>query len=124
MQAKLLPMGYSARMAIASRLRELRQRANLTMRELARQVGVDHSNIRYWEQSGKIPRSELLTPMAKALGVTVQELLGEPKPKRAVKPGGRLGIVCEEISGLPRSQQTKILDTIETLLAGQRAKAS
>ena len=117
-------MGYSVRMATASRLRKLRQRANLTMRELARQIGVDHSNIRYWEQSGKIPRSELLAPMAKALGVTVQELLGEPKPGRTVTPGGRLGVVCEEISSLPRSQQAKILDTIETLLAGQQAKAS
>ena len=110
-------------MATVSRLRRLRQKSGLTMRELARQVGVDHSNIRFWEQSGKPPRSDLLTPISKALGVSVEELLGDSRPpRRAPAPGGRLGVVCEEISSLPRSQQSKLLDTIEILLAGQEAK--
>jgi transcriptional regulator with XRE-family HTH domain len=44
----------------ASRLRGLREAAGLSLRELARQIGEDHSNIRYWETTGKPPRSELL----------------------------------------------------------------
>ena len=46
----------------ASRLRALREAAGLSQRELARQIGQDQSNIRYWEQSGNFPRSDVLIP--------------------------------------------------------------
>jgi transcriptional regulator with XRE-family HTH domain len=108
----------------ASRLKALREAAGLSQRELARQIGEDHSNIRYWETTGKIPRSDVLTPMAKALGVTVEELLGQPRPKKVLAPGGRLGRVVETISRLPRRQQDKIVDVIETFVAGQQSKAA
>ena len=108
-------------MASKSNLTKLREKADLTMRELARQIGVDHSNIRYWEQTGKVPRSDLLAPIASALGVSIEELLGEQTTRRPIAPGGRLGKICERINELPRSQQTKLFETIETLLAGQDA---
>jgi transcriptional regulator with XRE-family HTH domain len=108
----------------ASRLKAIREAAGLSQRELARQIGEDHSNIRYWETTGKIPRSDVLAPMAKALGVTVEELLGQPRPKKVLAPGGRLGRVVETISRLPRRQQDKIVDVIETFVAGQQSKAA
>ncbi len=105
-------------------LKKLREAAGLTMRELARQIGEDHSNVRYWETTGKIPRSDVLAAMGKALGVTVEELLGQPRPKKVLAPGGRLGRVVETISRLPRRQQNKIVDVIETFVAGQQSKAA
>lgn len=38
-------------------------------------LGVSQSNIAFWEQSDKPPRSDLLPKMADTLGVTVAELL-------------------------------------------------
>jgi len=75
------------------------------------------SNVSYWERSGQIPRSDVLAPMAKALGVTVHELLGEPKPGRAVTPGGKLGQVFERVSKLPRRQQDKIIEVVNALVS-------
>lgn len=98
------------------RLTALREAASLTVRELARQVGVQHTSILYWESTGNLPRSEVLIPMAKALGVTVEELLGEPKPKRIVGPGGRLGQVFEEAAKLPRRQQQKVAEFVEAFV--------
>ena len=86
------------------------------MRELARQIGEDHSNIRYWETSGNCPRSDVLIPMAKALGVTVEELLGEAKPKRTVSPAGRMRQLFEAASQLPRSQQQKVIALLEAFV--------
>jgi transcriptional regulator with XRE-family HTH domain len=103
----------------ASRLKKLREAAGLTMRELARQIGEDHSNIRYWETTGKIPRSDVLAPMAKALGVTVEELLGQPKPSRVSGPGGRARQLFEAVSRLPRRQQDKVLDILEPFVREQ-----
>lgn len=51
--------------------------------------------------------------MAKALGITVEELLGEKKPKGVRSPGGRLGQVFDAVSRLPRRQQQQIIDVVE-----------
>ncbi len=112
MQAYSLGHRYRANMS-ESNLRRLRRASGLTMRELARTIGEDHSNVRYWETTGKIPRSDVLTPIAQALGVTVEEVLGQPKPSRVTSPGGRARQLFEAISKLPRRQQEKILDILE-----------
>jgi len=113
MQAFFSLPPYAGDMANESRLRQLREAAGLSQRELARQIGQDQSNVRYWETSGNLPRSDVLLPMAKALGVTVEELLGEPRPKRVVSPGGRSRQLFEAVSKMPRRQQEKILDILE-----------
>lgn len=106
-----------------SKLRELRLAAGLSVRELARQIGENHTNLSYWERSGQIPRSDVLAPLASALGVSVQELLGEPAPKRTATPAGKLGRIVDTLNKLPRRQQDKIIDVIETLLAGHQHKS-
>ena len=61
--------------------------------------------------------------MAKALGVSVEVLLGEPTARRTVKPGGKAGAVFEAVSKLPRRQQQKIVEVVEALVA-QHSKAA
>jgi transcriptional regulator with XRE-family HTH domain len=106
-------------MATKSRLRVLREAAGLTVRELARQIGEQHTNVLYWETSGNLPRSNVLVPMAKSLGVTVEELLGQPKPSRVTAPGGRARQLFEAVSRMPRRQQQKIVEVVEALVAQQ-----
>jgi transcriptional regulator with XRE-family HTH domain len=108
---------YSSLMAAKSNLRRLREVAGLSVRELARQIGESHTNVIYWERSGQIPRSDVLAPMAKALGVTVHDLLGEPKPGRVVAPGGKLGQVFGQVAKLPRRQQQKVIEMAEGFLS-------
>ena len=120
MQALSLTGPYVSGMAKSisvSRLRQLREAAGLTMRELARKIGEDHSNVRYWESSGKIPRSDVLLPIANALGVTVDELLGDQTAKRRTKASqSRLGQVFALAQQLPRKQQQKIAEVVEALV--------
>lgn len=117
MQASFSERVYGALMATKSNLRRRREAAGLSVRELARQIGESHTNVIYWERSGQIPRSDVLAPMAKALGVTVHDLLGEPKPGRVVPPGGRLGQVFEQVAKLPRRQQQKVIEMAEGFLS-------
>jgi len=100
-----------------SRLRELRQSSGISQRELARMIGQDSSNVSYWERTGKVPRSEALLPIAKALGTTVEELLGESKKKQKSPNGSRLGRVFERVSQLPRRQQDKVIEMAEGFLS-------
>ena len=107
-----------------SHLRKLREKAGLSVRELARRVDQQPTNISFWERTNKLPKPEVLLPMAKVLGVTVEEVLGAPTPSRARTPGGRLGQAFDELGKLPRRKQAKILDVVEALLAQEEAQAS
>jgi transcriptional regulator with XRE-family HTH domain len=121
MQAFSLPTPYYRRMPEEiSILRSLRLKAGLSMRQLAEMIGVDHSNLRYWENSGKNPRSDLLPAIAEALGVSTDELLGL-KPLARSTPAGRAKRTFDRLAKLPRSQQTKILDVVEALVAQNKA---
>jgi len=119
MQAHFTLPPYTSAMAqlTASRLRQLREAAGLSLRELARQIGEDHSNVGFWERTGNLPRSNVLVPLAKALGVTVEELLGQDKPRRAAAPGGRVRNAFEQVQKLPRRQQDRIVEVVEALVA-------
>ena len=119
MQAVFHQKVYDPRMATipsASPLKKLRESAGLSVRELARQLDVQHTAVLYWESKGSPPRSNVLVPMAKILGVTVEELLGEPKPRGVQAPGGRLGEVFHAVSQLPRRQQKQIIDVVEAFV--------
>jgi transcriptional regulator with XRE-family HTH domain len=123
MQQLFLPPIYPpATMNKGSHLKTLREAAGLSQRELGERIGEIHSNIHFWESSGTLPRSDVLLPMAKALGVTVEELLGEARPRRAITPGGKLGSLVEQISKLPRRQQEKVVENLATYLRGLNSK--
>jgi transcriptional regulator with XRE-family HTH domain len=109
---------YTAAMsqAVASRLRALREASGLSLRELARQIGEQPTNLSYWERSGNLPRADLIIPIAQALGVTPEEILGRDKPKRTAAPGGKVRTVFEQVQKLPRRRQDKIVEVVEALL--------
>lgn len=100
-----------------ARLAMLRQKAGLSQTELARLIGESQQNIAFWEQSDKPPRSDILIPMAKTLGVSVEELLTDKKTTR--KSGGPVGKVKKifnEVSKLPRRQQDKVVEFVTALV--------
>jgi transcriptional regulator with XRE-family HTH domain len=111
-------MRKTDRPPLARRLAELRQAAGLSQSQLAEKVGVNASNIAFWELSGTPPRGEVLPKLAHALGVSVDALLGvtPPKPKKQAAKG-RLQLVFESASKLPRRQQQKIAEVVEALVA-------
>jgi transcriptional regulator with XRE-family HTH domain len=123
MQARFDFPCYALRMDAQkiTRLRRLRQAAGLSVRELARLIDEQHTNVSYWERTGTLPRSDVLIPIAKVLGVPVEELLGEAKAKKQAAPAGKVRSVFEEVSKLPRRQQDKIIGVVEALLAQSKA---
>lgn len=102
-----------------TRLKAFRQAAKLSQRELAAHINETHTNVAYWETSGNLPRSDVLLPMAEALGITVEELLGAPKPKTSGKPAGKAQQLFAAVSKLPRRQQEKIFDLLRPFVRDQ-----
>jgi len=99
---------------------KLRMAAGLTQGELADMLGETQSNIAFWEKSDKPPRSDVLQKMADSLGVTVEDLLRPQKamPKQRGGPIGKLQLAFDEASKLPRAQQEKIVEILQTVIHG------
>lgn len=108
--------------AQGSHLRDLRERAGISVRELARQLDIHHTNIVYWEKTGRVAKAELLPQLAAILGVSVEEVLGQPRPRRVPAAPGKLGQVFEAAAKLPRRQQQKIIEFVEPFIR-ERSKA-
>ncbi len=100
-----------------SPLRSFREVANLTQRELALLIGQHHSNISFWESNGKLPPAELLPALTKALGVSIEELLGVNNIKKNRPLRGKTFLAFEAVSKLPYRQQKKILEVVNALVA-------
>ena len=128
MQADCFPAGlifpedpYNAGMSkadrppLAQRLAALRRDAGLSQADLAQRIGTSASNVAFWELSGTPPRGEILPALARALGVSVDELLGVTPPKPAVAKG-RLQEAFQAAARLPRRKQQKIVEVVEALL--------
>ena len=56
-------------------IKTLREKQNMTQNELADLIGVSHKTISKWETAKGLPDITLLEPLAKALGISVCELL-------------------------------------------------
>ena len=109
------------RSAYGKHLAELRKAAGLTQVELANTLGVPQSNIAFWEQSEKPPRSDVLPAMAQAFGVRLEELLKVETGRRTAAkkkngPTGRVREVFDRVSKLPRRQQEKIVEFVSAFV--------
>ena len=69
-------------MAFIDNLRLLREQAGLTQTEMAKKAGVPFRSYQNWEAGSREPRIQALAAVAAALGVTVDELIGQEPPKK------------------------------------------
>ena len=108
----------------ASLLRRLREAAGISQRELARSIGEPHTAISFWERKGKLPRGEAIAPIARRLGVSIEEVLGLPPPSPKARPAqAKLARLCAEAAELPRPRRKRVEQMLEDTIRGQRALA-
>ena len=58
-----------------STIKQLREKRNMTQAELAERIGVSSKTISKWETAKGLPDISLLQPLARALGISVIELM-------------------------------------------------
>lgn len=66
------------------RLKKYRQEKRLTQQELADLLGVSNKTVSRWESDGGYPDVTMLVPLARALGVTADDLLDGERPIRTL----------------------------------------
>ncbi|MFI6477558.1 helix-turn-helix domain-containing protein [Nonomuraea sp. NPDC050663] len=81
--------------AVGARLRELRTQRDITLTDLAATTGISVSTLSRLESGVRRPTLELLLPLARAYGVTLDELVDAPPtgdPRIHLRPISRHGM--------------------------------
>lgn len=100
-----------------ARLHALREQAGLSQQQLAERLDMTQRAYAYWERNPVALRPDQLQKLAEALGVSVEELLGESASrKRGNGPAGKMRRLFDAASQLPRSQQQKITAILEPFI--------
>jgi transcriptional regulator with XRE-family HTH domain len=103
---------------LGKRITRLRKENHITQVQLAETLGVSQSAMTAYELGQRrVPMSALPT-LARTLGVSPEELLGETStPSRKRGPTPKLQQHMERISQLPKSKQRLVMEVLESMLA-------
>jgi len=117
-----LPMKERTLKGFGSRLAEIRKSRAMTQTQLGETVGVSKRVIAYYEQQDAQPPGAMLVDLARALRVTMDELLGLKPTKEKTSPRtARLLKRLQKVEKLPPGDQRVVLKLVDGLLERQRS---
>ena len=104
------------------RIADARLQAGLTQVELAGKLGVTQQVVAAWERRNVALRAEQIRALAEALGTTADYLIGISVGWKGIKgPSGKVRLVFEQVSQLPRRQQDKVVEFVEAFVRHKSA---
>jgi transcriptional regulator with XRE-family HTH domain len=123
----VMPAKKEPHTAFGKRLFTLRKTRGLTQVQLAEALGTTQRVISYYETDAELPPSSVIIPLARALAVSTDELLG----LRPAKSNGnssvekqRLWKRFQKMEALPTKDQRAVIRLINSLAGSTNAEAS
>ncbi|OEU53542.1 MAG: hypothetical protein BA861_08285 [Desulfobacterales bacterium S3730MH5] len=106
-----------------ARMAQLRKAAGFSQRDLAAELGISQRMIAYYEKQTQYPPTHLLPLLAKALGVSADQLLGmeEMKTNRRTKDS-RLWRRFSQIEKMDTKGKRQILQLLDTFIERDQLK--
>lgn len=103
---------------LGQRLAKLRKEQNITQVQLAETLGIAQQTLAHYEVGRLRVAVAMLPTLAKALSVSIEELLGEEAAGTRGKrgPSSRLEQQLEQIALLPRAKQRFVIEMLDTVL--------
>ncbi|MGH9967426.1 MAG: helix-turn-helix domain-containing protein [Pyrinomonadaceae bacterium] len=109
--------------SFGERLAQLRQEAGLSQRDLAAEVNISQRMVAYYEKQTAHPPTHLLALLAKALGVSADQLLGIKEVKSNGRTrDNRLWRRFSQVEQLPQSQRKQIVQILDAFLEREKLK--
>ena len=110
--------------ALGKRIAQARKAKGITQVQLAEMLDISQQTVAHYE-GGRLRLPASMVPIiAKAVDITVMELMGEADTKTAPMkrgPKSRLEQQVEQISLMPRSKQKFISEMLDALISQQQA---
>jgi len=108
--------------SFGQRLERLRKAAGYSLRELAAEIGISHRMLVYYEKHSEHPPAHLLPLLAKALGVSADQLLGLEKVKEVGQArDSRLWRRFCQVEKLSPAQRKPIVQVLDAFLKSAKA---
>lgn len=113
-----------AAMPLGERIRELRKQAGWSQAELAEKIGVDAGRVSRYEAGRITPSAEALVRLGEVLNVSIDHLLVDGVPRRALhSPEDVLGDRVASLGELGSEDLKLVLSFIDALVTKNRLKA-
>lgn len=113
------------RTPFGQRLFEARKQKGLSQIQIAEAIGITQPSYANWERCSVSLKPEYLPKLAKALGMSVEDLLGvAPSTRRGSGPTGKVHQIFEAVTRMPRYQQQRVIAIVEDMIAAQRGKGT
>ncbi len=99
---------------IGHRLRQSREKKNVSLAELSRTTGISKSTLSRLESGLRKPSLELLLPIAAALGASLDDIVAAPRivdprmPQQPRQSGGRVIVPLSRTQGEPKAYKLTI----------------
>jgi transcriptional regulator with XRE-family HTH domain len=103
--------------ALGGRIAELRKSADMTQQQLAELLGISQQQIASYEVGRRRVPVSSLSSIARALAVSIEELVGDEARPGKRGPTPKLQQQLERITQLPKTQQKFVMQMIDTVLA-------
>ena len=91
----------------STRIKELREKAGLSMDQLAKRLGITKSRINMWENNGTVPSMNVLVQLAKFFNVTTDYLLGNDDESNLSLENTRLSTLQRNLGKLSEADLEK-----------------
>ena len=105
------------RTAFGEHIHTLREAAGLSQQQVADALAISQPAYALWERRDVAVRIDQLHKLSDVLGTPLEDLVNHTaSTKRRGGPQGRARQTFEDVSKLPRSRQTKILDVVDALI--------
>lgn len=106
---------------MGQRIARLRKDQGMTQMQLAETLGIAQQTMAHYEVGRLRVAASMLPTLARALSVSIEELLGEEttatKGKRG--PAPRLKKQLEQIAQLPKAKQKFVMEMLDTVIQQQ-----
>lgn len=105
-----------------ARLARFRQNAGYSQRDLARETGISQRMIAYYEKQPQYPPMHVLTALAAALGIPLQETMGQKGKRAGEIRDMRLRRRLEQIEELEEKEKKQVIQLLDTFIEKNRLK--
>jgi transcriptional regulator with XRE-family HTH domain len=116
---ELVPMTHDEKAffkALGARIAELRKGSAITQVQLAETMGVSQQTVASWEVGRRGVPVSSLPMLARALGVSVETLIGEQTTSAKRGPTPKLQQQVERLSRLPKAKQKFVMEMLDGVL--------
>ena len=89
------------------RIKELREKNNLSMEQLAKNLNVTKSRINMWENNGTVPRMDVLVKLSNYFKVSTDYLLGNDSTQNIAPNQNKLSTLQRNLGKLNEAELEK-----------------